>query len=404
MNKELVLLSDSFANFLETIINKENDPIIIELLRCHYLIINYNLLKDDNIIKDKIKELIDSKLTDFGRQLTIRLNSFEISFLPKNKLPIYKENGIWSRENRQTGKPVRIIQKILKTKFSNAQYEVFNNLFRSYFLTDAKFKVIDGEDIRKYYLVDNNIELATLGNSCMRYSSCQDFLDVYVDNCKMLILLRPDINKIIGRALLWKIDNSIYMDRVYYSYDYIYPMFIDYAKSNNWYIRNSNCLLDSGDTQYWKGPDDNYQDDKLKYLFIKVGIYSELPYIDSFRYYKSGVLYDYPPDSDYECCDCTDGSTSVVNTYIVECNVCGCEEEVYEGYEPDNLMYSDHDDCYYCIRCGQYIEYIDDVCNKDDLVNVILCNADEIKLPIWYVDQNASFKYNEELNIWIENE
>lgn len=55
---------------------------------------NYNNLSDDSKIKSQLKEIINNKLTDYARQLTIRMGTFEISFLPKDKEPVYVSEGV----------------------------------------------------------------------------------------------------------------------------------------------------------------------------------------------------------------------------------------------------------------------------------------------------------------------
>ena len=77
----------------------------------------------------------------------------------------------------------------------------------------TRFEIVNGEDIKKWYHVDNyDKELGTLGSSCMRYSKCRDFLDIYSSNterCSLIILKsKIDDNKITGRALLWLDDKD----------------------------------------------------------------------------------------------------------------------------------------------------------------------------------------------------
>ena len=84
----------------------------------------------------------------------------------------------------------------------------------------------------------------------MRYTECQKYLDIYVDHCKMLVLLNKNTDKISGRAIIWEIDGKTLMDRVYYTEDHMLDIFINYAKEHKWYYRESNSLLDTGDTQY----------------------------------------------------------------------------------------------------------------------------------------------------------
>ena len=60
----------------------------------------------------------------------------------------------------------------------------------------------------------------------MRHIESQDWFEIYTNNsyCSMLILTK--YNRLVGRALLWTINNNVYMDRVYYSADEIYSKFI----------------------------------------------------------------------------------------------------------------------------------------------------------------------------------
>jgi hypothetical protein len=72
-----------------------------------------------------------------------------------------------------------------------------------------RFEIVEGEDIRKYYLESSYDGLKhTLGTSCMRHAKCQPYFDLYVqnpENIKLLILRsKNDPSKICGRALLWQ--------------------------------------------------------------------------------------------------------------------------------------------------------------------------------------------------------
>ena len=388
MDKMLVLLSDSFASFLENVWEDTNNLIIEELLTIDRDIKNYNNLPDDSKIKSQLKNIIDSKLTDYARQLTIRLGTFEISFLPKDKEPIYVSEGVWSKTNRQSGKPIRIIQKLIKRKFTNYQYEKLNNLLKARIVDDGELVIVEGEDIRKYYNCENNNPGGTLENSCMRYTECQKYLDIYVDHCKMLVLLNKNTDKISGRAIIWEIDGKTLMDRVYYTEDHMLDIFINYAKEHKWYYRESNSLLDTGDTQYWFSPEDNYQEAQDYNFSIKIGYYDYYPYIDSFRYLVGDTLYDYPED-DYQSCDCTDGRNS--STILYECShchdeYCGSEDEV-----PDEICWSENDGCYYCDNCCTWCDSVSDYVLNSDIRAVSEAPSYSRYYPIWYIEDNSDF-------------
>ena len=389
MDKMLVLLSDSFANFLEDVWDDTKNAIIRELLFIDRDIKNYNHLPDDNKIKSQLKDTINNRLTDYARQLTIRLGTFEISFLPKDKEPIYVSEGVWSKTNRQSGKPIRVIRKLLKRKFTTYEYEQLNNLLKAHIVDEGELVIVEGEDIRKYYDCENNNPGGTLENSCMRYKECQEYLDVYVDYTKMLVLLNRVTDKISGRAIIWKINDKTFMDRVYYTQDHMLDIFINYAKEHKWYYRKSNSLLETGDSQSWYGPEDNYQYSTNWNLKIHIGYYDYLPYMDSFRYYLDGNLYSYPID-EYEACDCTDGSTSSSSCCYC-CSECG--EEYYGSADeaPDEICWSCNDDCYYCRDCCAWNDFVSDYVLRSDLRDVCMSAYQEKEIPIWILENNDNF-------------
>ena len=72
---------------------------------------------------------------------------------------------------------------------------------------DINFKIVKGYDIIKYFDEKNysyNAVLGTrLGDSCMRYSFCKDYIEFYAineDNVSLLILMEND--KIKG-SMYW---------------------------------------------------------------------------------------------------------------------------------------------------------------------------------------------------------
>lgn len=108
---------------------------------------------------------------------------------------------------------------------------------------------VKGEKIKEYYLVNNyKKEQGTLGNSCMRHRSCQDFLDIYCQNENQisLLVLLDDDDKVIARALLWTLnDGKKFLDRCYSIMEYDQIRFRNIAKKNGWYYYLSgNIYLD----------------------------------------------------------------------------------------------------------------------------------------------------------------
>lgn len=389
MDKKLILLSDSFSDFLENVWKDTKNPIIEELILADRDIKNYNCLSEDSKLIDYLEKEINSRITDYARQLTIRLGTFEISFLPKDKEPVYASEGVWSKTNRQAGKPIRIIQKLIKRKFTNYEYEQLNNLLKARIVDDGELVVVEGEDIRKYYNCKNNNPGGTLENSCMRYDECQKYLDIYVDHAKMLVLLNRVTDKISGRAIIWQIGDKTFMDRVYYTKDHMFDIFINYAKEHKWYYREYNSLLDTGDSQRWYGPDDNYQNPNTWNLKIHVGYYNYYPYIDSFRYFLGGSLFDYPIVGCVSC-DGTCGLTSG-SSFCYCCDECGAEYWGSEDESPSGIHLSAHDDCYYCDDCCTWNDYVDDYVLRSDLRDVYMSIDSEREIPIWELENSDYF-------------
>jgi hypothetical protein len=169
---------------------------------------------------------------------------------------------------------------ILKYK---AQLEIEKDIFRN-------FKIVNGEDIRKYYHEKNYTDkkLGTLSTSCMRYPKCQRYLDIYVRNPKQvsLLILMSDSedDKITGRALIWtdKEDRKI-LDRIYFTENKEVELFKSYAKENGWYYKQNQNSMSSEPIML----NDSIVKDSVFYIELeKGGQYSKYPYIDTFKYYN----------------------------------------------------------------------------------------------------------------------
>lgn len=132
--------------------------------------------------------------------------------------------------------------------------EEFVNLYKATNVDDSKkFKLVKGEDIAKWYDEDKYAsERGTLGSSCMKNVN-SDYFDIYVKNdksCRLLIFINGD-KKLIGRALVWKIDSSelipaceaqYFMDRVYAANDSDFIKFKDFAIEQGWLYKNRNSF------------------------------------------------------------------------------------------------------------------------------------------------------------------
>lgn len=188
------------------------------------------------------------------------------------------------------------IGKFIKTigDFKNPQIEEFINLFKSTKSTidGIEFEIVSGEQIAKWYsyrtYCDN--KWSQLHSSCMAHSPRETF-DIYTKNpdvCRMLII-KDDNNKLLGRAIVWKLDKPIdgceyFMDRVYTVEDHQRNAFRDYAITNNWCYRASNNFDYGVFVKY-----NEVQKQELK-VSIKSTKHKKYPFMDTFKGLDRGVL------------------------------------------------------------------------------------------------------------------
>lgn len=234
----------------------------------------------------------------------IKRNSDEIdvvSFLPKSKYE--KVEDVW-QNGRVKIKIGRFIRKFL-TDFSFQNFNVddvliekFVNLYKSYFSRDvSKLKIVEGEEILKYYSeksYSREHTSGTLWNSCMRQSERNRFMTLYAINpskVKLLVFFTDD-DKVRARALLWygvedhKDPSKTYnfMDRIYYIYDHDVNFFKDWAKENGFLSK----WEQSAKTEFLFDEDGQCVQKKL---FVKLDNFniSYYPYLDTFKYFNAEI-------------------------------------------------------------------------------------------------------------------
>lgn len=426
VEKMLPLLSDGLRKIIENI--REKHPgcdIAKELLLADDLVIGYNDLYSRlwdrsgvSSVMTVIREKIETLINDEARMLSFRHNAFEISYLPKGKRAIYTSTNTWGRENRQTAKPARLIQKILIREFKCKEFEDFSNWIKNEMISAGEFVLVSGSAITEYYNEDCYAELTgTLGNSCMRHYECREYFEIYEDKAKLLICKKED--KILGRAIVWELPEGTFMDRIYTCYDYLENQFIDYAQSQKWHYRRNNCLLSDGDYQEWYGPEDNYTDYREYDLTIQLDRnYTYVPYIDSFRYYnKDNNTINTSPYKGSYCLSNTDGSYGDDDYTTFVCEHCGAEIRSHNDDIPFGWHYSEYEDAYLCDDCAVYCSGLDDyVSIGTPTIEAIESNGIKLIYPEsyikeqedyvcvegqWYNIDNNRIKYDEETDSYI---
>jgi hypothetical protein len=256
-------LSLIYSNGFREHLNKMgNDPVANLLLLCE----NNASIKDAFTLCD---------LTDKNDTISvIQVNRITRENPNPNISELRDENSdFWKRARTEIGVGKwsrRIVNKI--RPFTDSQIENFVNLWKAKIDEDEiELEIVEGEEIRKWYNGKNYESVrGELGNSCMRYNSCQPFFDIYVwnpDVCKLIIKKNSAGDKISGRALLWKLeDGRWYMDRPYTILNSDEVLFNEFAKKRG-YIK----FIDE--------PED---------ISVKLGDheYTTYPYMDTFLCYN----------------------------------------------------------------------------------------------------------------------
>ena len=223
------------------------------------------------------------------------------------------------------GRLVRGLLSKAGIEFADADIEDFVYKYRAEMAKkkDAmnRFRIVSGAELRKLYHYDSyETQTGTLGNSCMRYSRCQDYLGIYVENpdvCSMVVLdSEGEDGKICGRALLWTSGGGRQvMDRIYTNRREDEELFKEFAKKNGfWHKANQN--MEENPFISPEGKEENM----MVMIPIK-GSFAYYPYLDTFKYYRdagdsSYLTNDHDKRHDYTLTD-TDGGNGD------ECEMCG---------------------------------------------------------------------------------
>ncbi len=229
-----------------------------------------------------------------------------LSYLPKTKYHIIQNDNAKDPFGPGIGRTTIKIGRFVKKFLSDNAFEEFNikdtdvekfvNFYKSYFNSDpTKLKIVEGDDIKKYYLEDNYFKpsgyrYGSLWNSCMRQKERNKFMKLYAVNpkVKMLVLLEDD-DKVRARALLWDgvkefdSDNEYkFMDRIYSVYDHDIDLFKTWAKENGYLSKweqnaKSEIYVDIN----------GRPERKHLYVILENHNLSWYPYLDTFKFYNT---------------------------------------------------------------------------------------------------------------------
>ena len=210
-------------------------------------------------------------------------------------------SGVFMKSRNEVGLG-RFVNKLFPGKYNSKQIEEFINSFKAILEKAGEyFELVEGEDIEFWYNSENYKEKSgTLGNSCMAQK--RNLFGIYTQNqdvCKMLILKEDD--KIIGRALIWKlasikagrdiIEGSEYFtDRQYTIKESDVQKFRNYAKEQGWCYKSYNNHHSLGSVTI-----DGEEKNVRMTIEVSAKDYNRYPYMDTFKRYDINK---------YWCCSC----------------------------------------------------------------------------------------------------
>jgi len=215
---------------------------------------NYFSLVNSNKVYDNILKQYGDQIKDLDKEKTVKSmvtttpgpDTYLQDFWFKNRASIRIGafiNKVFPKEFVSGGNPGEDIESFVQTII--AKRSSSNN----------RFKLVSNDDIVNYYNYnmydsrnENGDSIGTLATSCMRHSSCSDYIEFYAQNDVKLLILFSDRegfeDKIVGRALVWELSypsGRTFMDRIYYRYETDMTLFKEYAEKEGWlYKKNQN--------------------------------------------------------------------------------------------------------------------------------------------------------------------
>ena len=337
--------------------------------------------------RDKVRIIYDRKscevadwllrLDDVGydkehiRNITIN-GEHLFTYLPKGRDCVLNDAGTaWVADGRQQGKIGKIVRKLdgfADQGFTDQQLEKFVNYVKAIDeggLDDFTFKVVSGSAIldvyacRNKYTLDTEVNIHTLGGSCMN-GKPSDYFEIYEDTVEMLVLLRND-QSMVGRALLWETTSGLkIMDRIYGS-DNTIEKFANWAMDNGYYRKRYQSY---DEFESWVSPEGNGENHTFK-IAISNDDYSYYPYMDTFSF-----RYDGYHSNSNDCGSCTGEARSTGGDILGShyCEGCGNSSDDELNYIED--LQEDR-----CSDCAIYDDYNGRWIDRDDSIYIDTRNS-----------------------------
>ena len=231
-----------------------------------------------------------------------------------NYLGNIEQNNINGFSNRGKVKMGKVIKKLIP-EINDRELEKMVNSLKSE-TSGYKVILVKGDDIKEYYKRENCdsslLDYGTLDNSCMmdKVNKKPHIFDIYTKNpevCQLAVMLN-DKGELVARALVWKItelqrrssdddfykdefwenipgyvekgkyfkvDNLLFMDRIYYTKDWMSNYLQQWAIKNGMMFKLNSSFIYKGNHCY----------PLINVKVNKIG-YRNFPYLDTLNYYQ----------------------------------------------------------------------------------------------------------------------
>ena len=174
-------VEDSTAHFSQEFWNEEPAQ------QCSLHFKNTYLSEDSEILRIRNSRTRGTGRFEVGRQgLHIHSNNWErvLAVEFENTSVTIKE--VWNFKKRYHTSIGKIVRRLFADKYSDREVTAFAEAYASLITVSNPlydFAIIEGEEIKDAYYEANYYQHSgTLGNSCMRYSNCQRYFEIYLRN------------------------------------------------------------------------------------------------------------------------------------------------------------------------------------------------------------------------------
>jgi hypothetical protein len=412
------------SNRLIKLLSKINHTITDKLLYDNGLTSSkFTLVDYDDNDADKFIFANSPKVIEYITQKTLTDEQQpNLDFFNRNT-DIGTTNSIW-HQNRTPIRIGRFINKLYPNTFVNAgkpgeDIESFTEAVRTERTKEMGiFKIVEGEDIVKYYRQDSYEKGgngSSLYSSCMSHDYCSPYISFYSKNTEQvkLVILMGDDDKIIGRALLWNVNeineeevDRKFLDRIYTIKAQDIGKFKELARKNNWLYKSTQDMW--AETTITDPKTD--KTDKIRIKVYNIKEHNAYPYMDTLKYFNTDYdfLTNNHNDEHNYMLESTDGGYTDYDG----------EEWVYSTYHKsvintDDMVWSDtesrwlsNNETVYSKNLSEYVsnKYATEnwtYCKKEDdwfdNGDVIYIESEDCYVSQEYADDNyfqSSYDYN----------